>query len=109
RYQGGVLPMPQSMAQRALRLAEQAIDCVSGLHGFVGVDMVLGEDKDWAIEVNPRLTTSYLGLRALAKINLAESWLSIVRGKVVEPLEWKEGSVRFEPDGKIRSHRKCGA
>ena len=48
---------------------------ISGLWGFVGVDLILGADaegrEDLAIEINPRLTTSYVGLRALLHGNLA--------------------------------------
>ena len=51
-----------------------------GLSGYVGVDVVLGNDgRDWAIEINPRLTTSYVGLRALAGFNLAEAMLAVAR------------------------------
>lgn len=99
RYDGGVVPLPEPLARRALCLGEQAIGCVPGLRGFVGVDLVLGENADWAIEINPRLTTSYLGLRRLAKFNLAEVWLSLIRGEAVNRLAWKKASVRFDPKG----------
>ena len=43
--------------------------------GYLGVDLILGTeaDKDYVIEINPRLTTSYLILRQAAKENLAEA------------------------------------
>ena len=34
---------------------------------------------DRVIEINPRLTTSYVGLRALARFNLAEALLAVIR------------------------------
>jgi tyramine---L-glutamate ligase len=37
----------------------------------VGVDVVLGEEDIWLIEINPRPTTSYVGLRRLTDLNLA--------------------------------------
>ncbi|MBI3411373.1 MAG: ATP-grasp domain-containing protein [Planctomycetes bacterium] len=102
RYEGGVLPLPEPSASGALRLGKHAIASVPGLRGFVGIDLVLGEDADWAIEINPRLTTSYLGLRQLARPNLAEIWLSLVRGRLVDPPKWREASVQFGPDGVCR-------
>ena len=41
----------------------------------MGVDLILGNhaEEDCVIEINPRLTTSYLLLRQAAQENLAES------------------------------------
>ena len=62
-YRGGIVPLPQDLADRAVRLARRAVAAVPGLRGYVGVDLVLGDEGESVIEVNPRLTTSYLGLR----------------------------------------------
>ena len=59
--------------------------------------------RDFAIEVNPRLTTSYVGLRALAEFNLADAMLKVAAGEDVEPFRWKPGRVRFAPDGAGRA------
>lgn len=101
RYTGGELPLPPALADRAGTLAGRAVEGVPGLRGYVGVDLVLGEDgsRDAAIELNPRLTTSYVGLRRLAESNLAELWLDVVRGSRPGPVRWKPGRVRFTPDG----------
>lgn len=102
-YEGGELPIPPSLSERAVRLARQAIDCVPGLFGYVGVDLILSEHEDGsddvAIEINPRLTTSYVGLRALAEFNLAEAVVSLALEKPVPLVRWKSGQVRFRPDG----------
>lgn len=74
-YLGGELPMPPDMAERAIAIASRAVSCVKALHGYVGVDVVLGEAGDSAIEINPRLTTSYVGLRRMLGFNLAEQML----------------------------------
>jgi predicted ATP-grasp superfamily ATP-dependent carboligase len=72
----------------------------------VGVDLVLGRDprgsEDVVIEVNPRLTTSYVGLRAAARSNLAEAMWLISQGQAptvdfdMRPLEFdSSGNVSF--------------
>jgi predicted ATP-grasp superfamily ATP-dependent carboligase len=105
RYQGGCIPLAAPLAARATRLAACAVQALPGLHGYVGVDLVLGsaEDgsEDYVIEINPRLTTSYVGLRALVKSNLAEAMIQAACGQAFGPLEWDVGSVRFWPEGRI--------
>jgi predicted ATP-grasp superfamily ATP-dependent carboligase len=103
RYVGGSLPLPTSLAERAIELALQAVAGVNGLQGYVGVDLVLGDDgRDYAIEINPRLTTSYIGLRQLCEQNLAELMLRVVQGLPIDAPTWKAGEVQFEADGVIR-------
>lgn len=107
KYEGGELPVPPQLADRAVKLARAAVAGVPGLLGYVGVDLVLGSEpdgsRDYAIEINPRLTTSYIGLRALADFNIAEVMLKIAGGEEVGPLRWKPGRVRFGPDGTIET------
>jgi hypothetical protein len=83
-------------------VARAAIDVVPGLLGYVGVDVLLGDDgQDWVIEINPRLTTSYVGLRALAASNLCEALWRIVRGAADVQVDWRAGSVAFTADGSV--------
>lgn len=102
RYEGGTIPLSEDLHARAGTLARRAVDSVEGLRGFVGVDLVLAEDgRDAVIEINPRLTTSYLGLRALAETNLAAAWLSVATGGFAPGIRWRPGRVSFQPDGAI--------
>jgi predicted ATP-grasp superfamily ATP-dependent carboligase len=98
-YRGGRLPLPQSLAERAVTLARAALETVDGLAGMVGVDLVLGEKAnggdDVVIEINPRPTTSYVGLRQLAGDNLANALWRITLGEEVAPLRWRAGPVEF--------------
>jgi predicted ATP-grasp superfamily ATP-dependent carboligase len=106
RYQGGALPLPADLAGRAQHLALTAVQAVDGLCGYVGVDLVLAEPADGSgdqvIEINPRLTTSYVGLRALAVTNLMETLLQVVSGEEVAELVWRPGNVEFHRDGRVR-------
>jgi predicted ATP-grasp superfamily ATP-dependent carboligase len=105
RYCGGRMPLPSPQAERIVSLAGRAVQAVPGLRGYVGVDVVLGDaadgNRDWVIEINPRLTTSYAGLRALARTNLADAMLRAVLGKEIPHLAWSDGPVRFRPDGTV--------
>jgi predicted ATP-grasp superfamily ATP-dependent carboligase len=102
KYLGGSLPLSAPWRERAVKIGEEALTAIEGLQGFAGVDLVLGEDGiDYALEINPRLTTSYLGLRLLAKVNLAETWLQLLDGELVEPIEWRDKTVCFAPTSNL--------
>lgn len=100
-YLGGTVPIPPEFSIRACAVAAAAVSCLSDLAGYVGADVVLGEE-DMAIEINPRLTTSYIGLRRLSAVNLAEAMLRMVTGDVVE-LSWHDARVDFRADGSVSS------
>jgi predicted ATP-grasp superfamily ATP-dependent carboligase len=106
RYRGGQLPLAPPLARRARRLARRAARAVPGLHGYFGVDLVLGPaadgSADTVIEINPRLTTSYVGLRALARFNLAEALLAVTAGQAPPAWRWRRGEVSFHADGGVR-------
>jgi predicted ATP-grasp superfamily ATP-dependent carboligase len=105
-YLGGSAPLPFDLAGRARSLAAAAAGALPGARGYVGVDLVLGEPDgagDQVIEVNPRLTTSYVGLRALARGNLAEVMLRVARGEEAPPLLWHGGAVTWKADGSVRA------
>jgi predicted ATP-grasp superfamily ATP-dependent carboligase len=96
RYQGGSLPLPPALAERATRIALAAVAGIDGLQGYVGVDLVLRHaGDDYAIEINPRLTTSYIGLRQLCRGNLAELMLKGANGDPLEAPHWEPCEVRF--------------
>jgi predicted ATP-grasp superfamily ATP-dependent carboligase len=57
---------------RLAELARRIAAAVPGLWGYVGVDLVLTDaGAPVVLEINPRLTTSYCGLRRAAGINAA--------------------------------------
>jgi predicted ATP-grasp superfamily ATP-dependent carboligase len=105
-YLGGSLPLEPAAADRAARLAVAAVRTLPEPLGYFGVDLVLGDDPSGAshvvIEINPRLTTSYVGLRAAARKNLAAGMMAIAEGGDWEPL-WVERPVSFSADGTIES------
>lgn len=97
-YNGGRLPLDDGLHRRAMELGHQAVRCVDGLRGFVGVDMVLGEEEedDVVIEINPRVTMSYIGLQALCETNLGMAMMD-----ADAPIEWAAASAQFDVFGNV--------
>ncbi len=98
-YRGGRLPLDSPAGRE---LARQAAQAVPGVSGYIGVDIILGDDpsgsEDRVIEINPRISMSYLGLRVLCEQNLLEAIL----GRI-DParLTWKPGAIRFNTSGDV--------
>jgi predicted ATP-grasp superfamily ATP-dependent carboligase len=72
-YRGGTVPLDHVQREAAFEYAGRAVSLVPGLRGYVGVDLLLTERECHVIEINPRLTTSYVGLRQVIDINLVEA------------------------------------
>jgi predicted ATP-grasp superfamily ATP-dependent carboligase len=82
-YDGGIVPLHYWLKQDVFKVAEKVAEAYPGLRGYVGVDFVLTEHKAFVVDVNPRLTTSYVGLRRIADFNVAEALVdAVVEGKL---------------------------
>jgi predicted ATP-grasp superfamily ATP-dependent carboligase len=92
------------LAQRARDLANRALAALPATTGYVGIDMVLGREPDGSddavIEVNPRLTTSYVGLRAAARTNLAEAMCQAARGELPQ-IQYGHRRLEFDSLGNV--------
>jgi predicted ATP-grasp superfamily ATP-dependent carboligase len=103
-YLGGSLPVPPALAERATRLTRRAVASLPEPLGYLGVDIVLGAapngDDDVVIEINPRLTTSYIALRAACHQNLAEAMLVIAAGGAYN-LSFNDSLIEFRADGTL--------
>lgn len=103
-YLGGSIPLEPRLAARARDLALRAARAAGPLYGYTGVDLILGEAEDGSldvvVEINPRLTTSYVGLSALAIDNLGQAILDVATGKSMS-LCFRSGSVTFDAEGAV--------
>src|SRR5262245_56765847 len=63
---------------RCERLARDVARAVPGLWGFFGVDLILSDSGPVVVEVNPRLTTSYVGLAAALDCSPAALVLDLI-------------------------------
>jgi tyramine---L-glutamate ligase len=106
QYFGGTVPLDRSLRERAERLAMKGAQTLPDPLGYIGFDIILGQtpDSDVIIEMNPRMTTSYVGLRELARGNLAAAMIDIAEGKTPD-LCFDTGPVRFLADGMILCNR----
>jgi len=102
QYAGGQGPLDEEDQRRATLLASRAITALPPtVRGFVGLDLLLGQrpSEDCVIEINPRLTTSYVGLRKMIDGNLAARLFDLETGPVA--CCTAVNSVRWTPDGQV--------
>lgn len=77
-YKGGTTPFDDKSKTEAFTSAKQLVESIKGLQGYIGVDLVLTENEPVMIEVNPRLTTSYVGIRKTLKFNLMQATINAI-------------------------------
>ena len=64
-------------------LATDVQKCFTGLLGYVGIDIIICNNTPYILEINPRLTTSFVGLAKTTGVNPCAMLLAAVCG---EPL-----------------------
>jgi hypothetical protein len=112
-YHGGEAPMAHARSGEALELAARAVatlDAAAGgtVRGWVGVDLMIGGDGVRVIEINPRLTTSYLGLRRCVRPALAGLLLGAAAGGALPDRIAIQGACRFDAGGRTRMVAAAG-
>ena len=103
-YLGGRRILDSKLEKRAADLGKRALAALPATTGYVGIDFILGKDNagadDYVIEVNPRLTTSYVGLRRISNTNLGGAMIQIAQGAPPD-VSFSEDAVHFLRDGTI--------
>lgn len=105
-YKGGIIPFNHKLFTESLKAAERAVKSINGLKGYVGVDMILATKGPVIVEINPRLTTSYIGLNRVINFNPAEALIdSVIQGKLPKEVEYKGYSffskIKVPPSSEI--------
>lgn len=67
-------------------LAHKIAAVLPGLNGYVGVDVIVNNNDVYVIEINPRITTSYIGLCKSLGVNPAGILLDLA---YADPLDFK--------------------
>lgn len=71
-------------------VAQDIAKAGKGLLGYVGVDLIVTESAAVVVEINPRLTTSYTGLRQSLSLNPAALILSIWQNRSMTEIQNKQ-------------------
>jgi tyramine---L-glutamate ligase len=97
-YLGGETPVRHPREDECIARAKEAVT-VMGCQGYAGVDLVVA-DRAYVVDVNPRITTSIIGIAACMEEEIAGILVDASEGKMPESVHL-HGRVRFEKDGKV--------
>lgn len=97
-YIGGETPIDHPMKEEIVETAVKAAT-VLGCQGYAGVDLVIA-DRPYVLEVNPRPTTSIVGIAACMKEEIAQVLVDASRGRAPEHVTFN-GRVRFDREGRM--------
>lgn len=62
------------------QLIDKIALAVPELWGYAGIDLIETAEQTWVLEINPRLTTSFVGIYDALGINVAEAVLQLLHG-----------------------------
>ena len=71
-YKGSIINGMREHWQAFEVLANEIASAIPSLAGYVGIDVIVNNHSVYALEINPRLTTSFAGLREATGANPAE-------------------------------------
>jgi tyramine---L-glutamate ligase len=97
-YHGGETPVHPQREAEITELARK-VASVLGCQGYCGVDMVAG-DQIYIVDVNPRITTSLVGIAACMKEEIADILVAASKGVGPDQVHLK-GTARFDTRGKV--------
>lgn len=90
-YHGSVLNEMTAYWTDFERIGQKIAQAVPGLAGYVGVDVMVSDDTVTVLEINPRLTTSYAGMRMATGLNPARLVLDMFYN---ENFQWPQSLAR---------------
>ncbi len=97
-YRGGETPVHPDREDEIVATAKKAVE-VLGCQGYCGVDVVVG-DKVYVVDVNPRITTSLVGIAACMEEEIAGLLVAASKGAGPSAVHLS-GSVRFDKEGTV--------
>ncbi len=94
KYLGGIVNVDHKLKEKIYEEVKKLVRFLK-LKFLVGIDLVIGKDSFYFIEVNPRITTSMCFLKYISNINLAEV-LILSKNSRLDKLSFKiEGKIFF--------------
>jgi len=97
-YLGGETPLHHPRHDEIVGTAVQALN-VLGCQGYCGIDIVLA-DRPYVVDVNPRITTSLVGIVACMEEEIADLLIAASRGEGPDAVHLS-GMVRFDNQGRV--------
>ncbi|WP_292364237.1 MULTISPECIES: ATP-grasp domain-containing protein [unclassified Methanoculleus] len=98
RYFGGETPVHPDREEEIVEVAVRAMN-VLGCQGYAGIDVVAG-DRIYVVDVNPRPTTSLVGIAAVMEEEIADILVAASHGEAPAEVHLS-GRVRFDKNGEI--------
>lgn len=97
-YDGGETPVHPAREQEIIETAIKAAT-VLGCQGYCGIDVVVS-DKVYVVDVNPRITTSLVGIAACMKEEIADLLVAASHGTTPQEVTLVK-KVRFDTHGTV--------
>ncbi|HNX17073.1 MAG TPA: ATP-grasp domain-containing protein [Methanoregula sp.] len=97
-YSGGETPVHPEKEQEIIDTAVKAAT-VLGCQGYCGIDVVVS-DRVYVVDVNPRITTSLVGIAACMKEEIANLLIDASHGNTPKEVHLS-GKVRFDTHGTV--------
>jgi len=97
-YLGGETPVHPARETEIVNTARKAVE-VLGCQGYCGVDVVVA-DKVYVVDVNPRITTSLVGIAACMKEEIADLLVAASKGEGPAEVHLG-GQARYDTSGKV--------
>jgi len=97
-YRGGETPVHPAREAEIIEVAKNVVG-VLGCQGYCGIDVVVS-DKVYVVDVNPRITTSLVGIAACMKEEIADILVAASKGGGPDQV-YLTGSARFDTQGKV--------
>jgi predicted ATP-grasp superfamily ATP-dependent carboligase len=97
-YRGGETPVHPVREAEIIAVAKNVVE-VLGCQGYCGVDVVVA-DKVYVVDVNPRITTSLVGIATCMKEEIADILVAASKGGGLDQVHLV-GNVRYDTQGKV--------
>ena len=97
-YSGGTTPVDHERYDEIVDIATRTVN-VLGCQGYAGVDIVLS-DRPYVVDVNPRITTSIVGIAACMREEIADILVRASKGDAPESVHFN-GKARYDGSGRV--------
>ncbi|NLV26389.1 MAG: ATP-grasp domain-containing protein [Methanomicrobiales archaeon] len=102
-YHGGKTPVDHPRMKEIYESASKAV-MVLGCQGYVGIDIIVNSDRIVIVDVNPRPTTSIVGIAACMEEEIGQIIIDASYGKAPASVHLK-GHAKFSSDGTVTYDR----